>query len=113
MKTLTTLVLATSILLSTPAMALKGLDTDNKESMQMLGKFYACELHFADIGEQRKSDVIAIATGEEFEADWNVMRNDTMIESMTQALYKLNQGSVKGLETCNKIYKLTLDALQG
>ena len=112
MKTLIKLVtLLTLSFTTSQAMALEGLDIKDNASMKMLGKIYACELHFAERGEQVKSDVIGIATSQEFEADWNVMRNEVMHNAMIESIYKLNNGSVKGLEACNKAYKFILSKL--
>ncbi len=91
--------------------ATESLNGSNKAHMQHLGKAYACELYFADIGQQRKSDIISIATAEEFEADWNIMRNDTMIEAMTDHLYSLSRGNQKHAEGCNTLYTRILSYL--
>ena len=111
MKTL--IKLATLLTLSftaSQAMAMKSLDINNKHHMETLGKIYACELYYLDIGETRKSEIIAIMTSEEFDTDWNKVRNDHMINSMSSMLYQL-QTNHKLVEGCNKVYRHILTQL--
>ena len=111
MKTLIKLVtLLTLSFTTSQVMAMKSLDVNNKHHMETLGKVYACELYYMDIGETRKSEILGIMTSEEFDTDWNKVRNDHMISSMSSMLYQL-QTNPKLVEDCNKVYRYILTQL--
>ena len=111
MKTLIKLVtLLTLSFTASQAMAMKSLDINNKHHMEILGKMYACQLYFIDTGDVRKGEIIGIATSEEFDTDWNKVRNDHMISSMSSMLYQL-QTNHKLVEGCNKVYRHILTQL--
>lgn len=88
-------------------------DINNEPHMKELGAISACSLYYKEKGFDRKHAVLEIGVNEEYESDWNKMRNPTMLSMQGKVLLDLmrKDEDSKYYFACDKIYEFVKSRL--
>ena len=89
-----------------------GYDINNYDEMRSLGAVYGCSLYYTQIDNTMRAALLGAVVDEEFETDWNKMRNKTITSVSTDILYKAINGDKKTIQACDTIYGIVLSMIK-
>jgi hypothetical protein len=60
------------------------------EERTVLGKIHGCEMAYGLSGDIRKETVLSAVTAEQFEGNWNLMRDNVVLQYSSEVLFSMD-----------------------